>query len=108
MEGEVIAMEAVGPNPHYRPPIMRWNRVEIVGVRGLVFGIVDDGGGTLTLAVRMGGGEWRNGYEPDPKSICVLADPDFVFQAINDERGPAVGHEFDPDETGRCKACGEG
>jgi hypothetical protein len=82
-------LQAGGPNPHFRPPVMRWNRVEVIGVRGLTFGVVADAGGTLTLAVKM-------------------ADPAFVFQVKNDERGPAVGHEYEPDGNGGCKACDRG
>jgi hypothetical protein len=100
-----MTSQAGGPNPHFRPPVMRWNRVEVVGVRGLVFGIVADANGILTLSVKMGGGTWREGGEPIPDTVCVLADPAFVFQVVNDERGPAVGHEYEPDGDGGCKAC---
>jgi hypothetical protein len=102
-----VALEATGLNPHYKPPIMRWNRVEIVGVRGLEFGIIEDCQGVLTLAVKMAGAKWRPGYEPDPGSTQLLADPAFVFQVINDERGPAREHEFqpDPDDADQCVIC---
>jgi hypothetical protein len=103
-----VTLQAGGPNPHFRPPVMRWNRVEVIGVRGLTFGVVADAGGTLTLAVKMAGGRWRDGHEPRPDTVLALADPAFVFQVKNDERGPAVGHEYEPDGNGGCKACDRG
>jgi hypothetical protein len=103
-----VSVEEAGPNPHYRPPIMRWNRVEVVGVKGLEIGVVGDVTGDLTLVVRPTGGKWPLGQEPDPDTVHRLGDrgQNLVFVISNDERGPAVGHEFEPDATGRCRVCG--
>jgi len=101
--------EAVGLNPHYRPPLMVWNHVEIVSEPGYEFGIVADEAGVLQIAVRKVGHSWPKEMNPQPSSVNTIAEGFSRYIVTSGERGPAVGHEFAPDPAnpGICAACGK-
>jgi hypothetical protein len=98
---------ATGLNPHYKPPIMRWNQVEIVSRHGVEFAVMYDSGGLLSIAVRLPGEDWP--CDETPKSSNVLAPGEKSFVVTNDERGPAREHEFQPDPSNpmECLICGD-
>ena len=102
-----IPMEAKGLNPHYKPPVMRWNQLEIMAPVGYTFGIVMDSMGLLAIAVKPPNGEWPKGYEP-VEGINTIKEGDICYSVLNDERGPAREHEFEPGEPtdlNSCKVC---
>lgn len=101
--------EAVGPNPHYKPPLMRWNQVEILAAEGTELGIVIDEGGVLRIAVRPDGQGWPHDSDPPVDTRNTIAAGKRFYVVFTDDRGPAVGHEFvpDPANPGICAACGK-
>lgn len=71
-DAAATSYECTGPNPDYRPPVMRWNKVEILSPEGMEFGVVYDNDGLLSVAVRHAGDEWPSGSSPSAESINVI------------------------------------
>ena len=106
MSEEKQAYAAQGKNPHYKPPINVWHRVEVIAPVGTQFGIIMDEHGTLTIAMRPNVGEdWPHGAIPEIGTTILEGHQ--AYQVLSDERGPAVGHEFqaDPNNPEKCLVC---
>lgn len=105
LQGEV----AVGLNPHYRPPIMRWNRVELVAEPGHSFGIRHDEGGVLTILVKPPGKDWPFGMEPTAGGVNTIDEGARSYEVWNDERGTVRDHDSEPvdGDVSRCRICEE-
>lgn len=85
-EKEHVTLECIGErNPNYRPPRMRWRRVEIIAAEGTEFGIVLDVEGDLSLVTRRAGEEWPHGHEPT-SGINTIAPGERAYRVSNDER----------------------
>jgi hypothetical protein len=97
------AMEATDTNPHFRPAIMRWNKVEIIAPEGMEFAILYDSDGLLSITARPKGSQWKDGYEP--KDADIIKPGEISWRVENGARGPAIGHEFQPNGSGKCAIC---
>ncbi len=100
---------ALGPNPHYRPPIMSWNQVEMIADEGTEFGIECDSDGLLSIVIRGEGKPWPHGRKEPTSGRNTIEPGNVCYLVKNDERGPAVDHEFqpssiNPDECVICNA----
>lgn len=106
MPNDLQGYVAGGPNPHFKPPLMRWNQVEIIAPVGIEFGILYDSDGLLSIVLRLPDSKWPSGYEPT--GLTNLIQPgDKSYRIENKERMAAVGHEFTahPDSPGKCLLC---
>lgn len=94
-----------GTNPHYCPPVMRWNRVEIEVPAGYKLIQTADTHGDLCLRL----------YAPtdivEPQHVnsawlFTMPPGKRCFVIENDDKGPPVDHAFNPDERDICRTCG--
>jgi hypothetical protein len=101
------AQESQGPNPHYKPPIMRWNQVELVADEGTEFGIECDSGGLLSIVIRSAGKDWPHDRKEPTSGRNTIEPGNICYVVTSDERGPAVGHEFmrSSGPQGGCAVC---
>lgn len=103
----VAPMPAGTRDPHYRPPVNRWRRVEVVCRFECMVGVILDStrGGALVIQV-VPGTEWdpRVDLEVGHEALPLTSDRS-IFVVRSNERGAAVGHEFDDDGSGNCRIC---
>jgi hypothetical protein len=106
-EPQVLIAEAIGQNPHYKPPIMRWNQVELIADEGTQFGIECDSSGLLSVMIRFPGKSWPHNRKEPMSGLNTIEPGNVCYVVSSDERGPAVGHEFmrSSSPLGGCAIC---
>jgi hypothetical protein len=105
IENEPIGqLEIEGRNPHYRPPVMKWNCVEVVCPEESHVRVAADSGGLLSLEI-LPPGNISHLSEHERATITSLPLGHRVFVIRDDTRGSAVEHEFTPDAHGVCTRC---
>lgn len=107
----LVAAEAAGENPHYKPPVNRWRTVEVRVPDGMSIGVILDSehSGALCLVVHPGA-EWPEGVQLEDGHVAHLITAERPwFRVFNEECGPAVGHEFQPhpDDLECCMVCAQ-
>ena len=107
---ETRAYMATGRNPHYKPPLNRWRTVEIMAPAGCLVGVVLDSEPSAALVIVVHQGrEWSSEMDLEEGHVAhLMSEERRFFRVQNDERSPAVDHEFapDPDDPRRCTVCG--